>query len=69
MPFAGLAALDAHPSSVVPPLGRSAIVLQLDDSAAPVSAPTNVSSFDIASLLDPFIQQFSGVGSAATLNG
>ena len=68
VPFAGLAALDAHPSSAVPPLGKSAIVLQLDDSAEPVSAPTNVSSFDIGSLLDQFIQRFSGVGAVAPLN-
>ena len=67
VPFAGLAALDAHLSSAVPPLGKSAIVLQLDDSAGPVSAPTNVSSFDIASLLDQFIQRFSGVGATASL--
>lgn len=69
VPFAGLAGLDAHPSTSVPPFGSSAIVLQLDDSAAPVIAPTNVSSFDIGALIDQFVSQFGGVGAAASLNG
>lgn len=68
VPFAGFGALDAHPSNAVQPLGKSALVLHLDDSTAPVSAPTNVSAFDIGALLNQLSRQFGGVGAAATLN-
>ncbi len=69
VPFAGPAALDAQLSSAVPPLGKSAVVLQFDDSAEPVTAPTNVLSFDVGALLDQFVNQFIGVGAAASGNG
>ena len=68
VPFAGFGALDAHPSNAVQPLGKSALVLHLDDSTAPVSAPTNVSAFDIGALLNQLSRQFGGVGAAATLS-
>lgn len=68
VPFAGPAALDAQLSSAVPPLGKSAVVLQFDDSAEPVTAPTNVSSFDVGALLDQLVNQFIGVGAAASRN-
>ncbi len=69
VPIAGLAALDAHPAKPVPPLGKSAIVLDIDDSAAPVTAPANVSSFDIGALLDPIVKQLGAGRGAASLNG
>jgi hypothetical protein len=51
--------LDPHPDKAT--LKGSSVVLDVDDSAGQVSAPTNVSSFDIGDLLDSFL---SGVQEA-----
>lgn len=60
VPLAGLAALDAHPSTPVPALGRSALLVELNDRASAVVAPTDVSSFDVGSLIDPFLGALAG---------
>lgn len=48
-------------------LAGSFVVLDVDDAAAPVTAPTDVSSFDVGALIDTFLQGFSGAGSSTGL--
>lgn len=65
VPLAGLAALEAHPTEPVPAFGKSALLVELDDRAGAVVAPTNVSTFDVGALIDPLLEGFAGRGKAA----
>ncbi len=62
VPLSGLAALDAHPSEPIPPLGRSAVSVELDDRAGAVVAPTDVSTFDVGTLINPLLAGIAGHG-------
>jgi hypothetical protein len=51
VPLEQLVKLDPHPGSDVPNFGGSSVVVDIDDSAAPITVPTNLSQLSILRLL------------------
>ena len=53
VPFEELAAIPAHPSGTVPDFGKLALVVDIDDAAPAITAPSNLSSFRLEQLFGP----------------